>query len=110
MRRVHVQGPLQVGLALALSLSLTLTLALALTLTLSPSSNASPNPNPNPNLYRPEFRGGEGGGGFHLLDQYGEPGPTTAAKHGERKAEVWSHLQAVLARGGSVEGRTPDHA
>ena len=74
------------------------------------SPNPNPNPNPNLNLYRPEFRGGEGGGGFHLLDQYGEPGPTTAAKHGERKAEVWSHLQALLARGGSVEGRTPDHA
>ena len=39
----------------------------------------------------------------HLL-QYGEAGPTTAPKHGEKKAAVWAHIQAVLARGGSVEG------
>ena len=88
-------------------------------------------------LYRPEYRGGDGGGGFHLLDQactmrtykltcyqltffayfgrpahspthllqYGEAGPTTAPKHGENKAAVWAHIQAVLARGGSVEGK-----
>ena len=53
-------------------------------------------------LYRPEYRGGEGGGGFHLLDQFGEAGPTPADKHGAAKAEVWAHIQAVLARGGSV--------
>ena len=56
-------------------------------------------------LVMPEFRGGEGGGGFHLLDQYGEPGPTTCAMHDVAKADVWAHLQAVLAKGGSVEGK-----
>ena len=40
----------------------------------------------------------------YCLLQYGEAGPTTAPKHGENKAAVWAHIQAVLARGGSVEG------
>lgn len=56
-------------------------------------------------LWRPEYRGGEGGGGFHLVGEFGETGPKTTKLHDEAKAEVWSHIKAVLARGGSVEAK-----
>lgn len=43
-------------------------------------------------LYRDEFKGG----GFHLIDQHGEAGPSVVKLHEEAKKPVFEHIMAVI--------------
>jgi len=43
------------------------------------------------------------GGGWYLLDQYGEPSAAVTALHEAAKAKVWAHTQRVVAALGSAD-------
>jgi len=45
-------------------------------------------------LYHQDFAGG----GFHLIDQYGEATPSVTKLHAEAKDRVWSHTESVLSQ------------
>ena len=45
-------------------------------------------------LYHDDFKGG----GFYIVNQYGENTGTLTSLHKEAKDTVWSHTQEILAK------------
>ena len=53
-------------------------------------------------MFTPLHADAQKSGGFHLVDQYGQPGPKVTSLHDAAKADVWAHTLKVVERLGSA--------
>ena len=53
-------------------------------------------------MFKPLHGGACKGGGFHLVDQFGDGTAKTTRLHDEAKEAVWAHTKKVIAKLGSA--------